>query len=74
MKNFVDFIKDASSASKLGSTLKKEFFDLLNKKGVTAESLHDFFVKKGYGGVTLEDCKKILSFSLDIVIGEGDKY
>jgi len=78
MKNFVDFINDvinASKRSKLGSELKKKFFDLLNKKGVTAQVLHKFFVDNGYGGVSLDDCKKILGFPANIIIGPGgDKY
>lgn len=66
--NFVDFINDASKAK---SPLAKEFFDVVNEQGVTANDLKKFFEKKGYFDVSLDDCKKLLSLPKDTVIGKG---
>lgn len=55
--NFLDFIQDASISHQLVQALVAEIY----KPNESAESLLSFFFIKGYYGVSLEDCTKLMS-------------
>jgi hypothetical protein len=70
-KNFVDFISDAC---KSGSTLLSDFLKVRNTPDVLPKTLQNFFVAKGYKGVSTPDCEKLIALPSEIVVGTGQKY
>ncbi|MFH1116426.1 MAG: hypothetical protein V1792_21135 [Pseudomonadota bacterium] len=57
--NFLDFIEKASE----DQGLREDLLNELHKEGVTPESLLEFFVGKGYDGVSRADCVKLLGIA-----------
>lgn len=60
--NFFNFVEDAS---KTNSPLRKQILNVVKQKGMTSEKLLKHFQDKGYDGVSLRDCRRILSILKD---------
>jgi len=56
--NFFNFVEDAS---KKNSPLKEKMLAVVKRKGMTSEKLLKDFHARGYDGVSLRDCRRILS-------------
>jgi hypothetical protein len=55
--NFFNFIEDAS---KKNSKVRKEMLTVVKKKGLNADKLLQEFQKRGYDGVSLRDCRRMM--------------
>jgi hypothetical protein len=60
--NFFNFVEDAS---KKNSPLPKEMLAVVKQKGMTSEKLLKHFHGRGYDGVSLRDCRRILTILKD---------
>jgi hypothetical protein len=60
--NFFNFIEDAS---KKNSPMWKQTLNVLKRKGLTSEQLLKLFQDRGYDGVSLRDCRRILNIIKD---------
>lgn len=60
--NFFNFIEDAS---KKNAAMREQLLNVLKRKGLTSEELLKLFHDRGYDGVCLRDCHRILNIIKD---------
>jgi hypothetical protein len=59
--NFFNFVEDATKSKQL----QKEMLDVAKQIGLTGEKLLTEFHNRGYDGVSLRDCNRILNILKD---------